>query len=51
MGAQHLVLDLDFVQRDKETSVAVKQLGAHSIRVRMEQAGRGETAATVFLGH
>jgi hypothetical protein len=47
---QHLVLDLDLVLGEEEREVAEKRLGAHGLRVRMEQTGCGEGATTLFLG-
>jgi hypothetical protein len=49
MGAQHLVLDLDFVEGKEEGAAADEQPGHNRLRMRMKQTGCGESAATLFL--
>src|SRR5689334_14061177 len=49
MGTQHLVLDLDLVEREEEGAVTDKQLGNYRLRARMQQTGCGECVATLLL--
>ena len=49
VSAQHLVLDLDLVEGKEERVAAEEQLGANRFRPRVDQAGVGERAATLFL--
>ena len=49
MRAQHLVLDLDLVEREEEGAAAYKQLGNNRLRARMQQTGCGERVATLLL--
>src|SRR5215471_5458098 len=50
MGTQHLVLDLDLVEREEEGATTDKQLGTYRLRARMQQTGCGECVATLLLG-
>src|SRR6516225_9041292 len=48
MGTQHLVFDLDLVECLKEGIAGDKHLGSDRIRMRVEQAGCGKGATTLF---
>src|SRR5450756_244064 len=50
VSAQHLVLDLDLVERQEEGSVASKQPGAHQVRMRVQEASCSKRLTTLFLG-
>ncbi len=48
VSAQHLVLDLDLVERQEEGIVAGEQPGAHQVRMRVEEASCGKCLTTLF---
>src|SRR5450759_2733404 len=50
VSAQHLVLDLDLVERQEESRVASKQPGAHQVRMWVEEASCGQRLTTLFQG-
>ena len=50
VSAQHLVLDLDLVERQEERIVADKQRGGHQVRMRVEEASCGKGLTTLLQG-
>ncbi len=48
VGTQHLVLDLDLVERQEEGVVADKQLGTDRVWMGVEQSSCGKCATTLF---
>ena len=47
VGAQHLVLDLDLVEREEEGAAADEQPGANRLRTRMKETGCGKVGDVV----